>query len=44
MIKQFGKVVEECDDEKNSGDVKDLLTGVIKQHKTTAFIFRKYLK
>lgn len=44
MIKKFEKVVEECEDEKNNGDVNGFLTGVIKQHKTTAFIFRRYLK
>ena len=44
MIKQFGKDVEECGDENKAGDTKDFLTGVIQQHKTTALIFRRYLK
>ena len=44
VIKQFGKDVEECEDKNAVGDTKNFLTGVIQQHKTTALIFRRYLK
>ena len=44
VIKQFGKDVEECEGENKDGDVKDFLTGVVQKHKTTALIFKRYLK
>lgn len=44
VIKQFGKDIEECEDKNKDEDIMGFLTGVIQQHKTTALIFRRYLK